>query len=138
MKRPGKKSSPEIRPDRELLFVYGTLRRACNHPMHEVLRSHADFTGPGEFQGKLYDLGKFPGAVASRAISDQVQGEIYALEDAERVLATLDAYEDKAFRREKAAIRSASGATILCWIYLYARPVNQLKIIASGDFLNRG
>ncbi|HEY2987064.1 MAG TPA: gamma-glutamylcyclotransferase family protein [Candidatus Binatia bacterium] len=138
MKRPGKKSSPETRPDRELLFVYGTLRRACNHRMHEVLRSHADFIGPGKFQGKLYDLGKFPGAVATRAISYQVQGEIYALEDAGRVFAALDAYEDQAFRREKVAVQSENGATILAWTYLYARPVNRLKIIASGDFLNRG
>jgi gamma-glutamylcyclotransferase (GGCT)/AIG2-like uncharacterized protein YtfP len=114
--------------------VYGTLRQAFNHPMHELLGSHADFVGNGSLQGKLYDLGNFPGAVASKEPSDQVKGEIYALRDEERIFRTLDPYEGEAFRREKVFIRREDGKKIRSWIYLYDRPVSHLRIIPSGDY----
>lgn len=117
------------------LFVYGTLRRAWKHPMHGVLRAHAVLVGAGTFQGKLYDLGRYPGAVASGAGADRVRGEIYALKNPCAAFRALDAYEDRAFRREKVGVRRADGTRMRCWIYLYARPVSGLPVIASGDFL---
>ncbi len=137
MKKAERESSPSARAgtDGELLFVYGTLRRRSRHPMHEVLCAHADFVGAGTFRGKLYDLGAFPGAVASDQSPDQVRGEIYALRDPQRILPALDAYEAQGFRREIVAIRSEAGATLRCWIYLYDRPVSRSSLISSGDYI---
>jgi pyruvate carboxylase len=47
------------------VFVYGTLRKAVGHPVHRILDEHGVWESIGKFQGKLYDLGPFPGAVAS-------------------------------------------------------------------------
>ena len=35
------------------LFVYGTLLKPVNHPMHQVLARHAAFINMGAFQGRL-------------------------------------------------------------------------------------
>src|SRR5690242_14359920 len=97
MKRRGKKSSRRRRTAAgggALLFVYGTLRAASGHPMHTRLRAEADFMGAGTFRGRLYDVGTFPGAVASRSNAERVSGEIYRLRDPARAFRMLDAYED--------------------------------------------
>jgi gamma-glutamylcyclotransferase (GGCT)/AIG2-like uncharacterized protein YtfP len=120
-----------------LLFVYGTLRAASGHPMHSRLGAEADFLGAGTYRGRLYDLGTFPGAVASRSNLERVQGEIYRLREPARTLRMLDAYEDKAFRRARATIRRADGLAIRCWIYLYDRSLTRFPLIASGDFIKR-
>jgi gamma-glutamylcyclotransferase (GGCT)/AIG2-like uncharacterized protein YtfP len=141
MKRRGKKSSRRRKTRAgdggALLFVYGTLRAASGHPMHTRLRAKADFIGAGTFRGRLYDLGAFPGAVASRSNSERVRGEIYRLRDRARAFHMLDAYEDKAFRRTKAIIRRANGAAFRCWLYLYYLSPKRFPIIASGDFIGR-
>ena len=124
------------------LFVYGTLRRDVGHPLHAVLAEHATFVGCGTFQGKLYDLGAYPGAVPSENATDVVAGEVYALHDPERVLAILDRYEGCAdepppteFRREKARITLQDGMRIEAWIYLYNWPTAGLPRIPSGDYV---
>ena len=47
------------------LFVYGTLRRGFRHLMADLLAEQAEFVGEGVFQGRLYDLGSYPGVTAS-------------------------------------------------------------------------
>ena len=138
MSKPGSGFFPKtgVETNRDYLFVYGTLRRAFDHPMHQLLSSHADFIGIGRFQGKLYDLGNFPGAVASEEPSDQVKGELYVLHEAGQTFRALDEYEGKAFRRAQVAIRSEDGQEIRSWIYLYNRPVSRQRVITSGDFAN--
>ena len=42
------------------LFVYGTLRSEMNDPLHRLLETYAIFVGTGSFQGKLYDIGRYP------------------------------------------------------------------------------
>jgi gamma-glutamylcyclotransferase (GGCT)/AIG2-like uncharacterized protein YtfP len=58
------------------LFVYGTLRSEARHPMHRVLKRYGEFVGVGRVRGKLYDLGKFPGAVPADGSSLQGQIEL--------------------------------------------------------------
>lgn len=124
------------------LFVYGSLRRDVGHPLHAVLAEHVAFVGCGTFQGKLYDLGPYPGAVPSEDEADIVVGEVYALHDPERVLAVLDRYEGCAndpppteFRREKAMITLEKGVRVAAWIYLYNWPTFGLPRILSGDYV---
>ena len=127
----------------DLLFVYGTLRRAAAHPMHGLLKP-ASFVDFGEFQGRLYDLGMYPGAVVSDDPADIVQGEIYRLHDPPAILARLDQYEgcgatDRApteYRRVLTRVRLANGGSVQAHIYLYQRALDKLPRIESGDYLH--
>lgn len=75
------------------LFVYGTLRRLTDRPMHRVLVDQARFIGVGRFRGKLYNLGRFPGAIPSALKSDRVVGAIYRIKDPRKTFQLLDEYE---------------------------------------------
>ena len=77
----------------EHLFVYGTLVSGANHPMHGVLARHADLVGTGVFNGRLYQVAHYPGAVPSTEPADRVFGELYRLRNAADVLTALDEYE---------------------------------------------
>ena len=133
----------DARGDQGFLFVYGTLRRAANHPLHAVLAQDAEFIGMGAFQGRLYDVGGYPGAVPSEDPTDAVKGEVYVLRDPQRVLRVLDRYEgcgaDDAppteFRRVRAPITLENGVQVEAWIYLYNWPTHGLTPIPSGDYL---
>lgn len=129
----------------DAVFVYGTLRREHDHPMSAWLNSRAEWLGTGYFQGLLYDAGNYPGAVRTRDETAQVIGDIYRLERPKMILATLDRYEECSIKhpRPHEYIRSiepvilADGAKLIAWVYLYNRPVDRLKRITSGDYLNR-
>ena len=45
------------------LFVYGTLMREFENPFATQLRARATFIAEGFFQGKLYRVSWYPGAV---------------------------------------------------------------------------
>jgi gamma-glutamylcyclotransferase (GGCT)/AIG2-like uncharacterized protein YtfP len=127
----------------EYLFVYGTLRKDASNVMSQVLAKHARFVGGATFQGKLFDLGNYPGTISSDSPQDLVHGEVYALEPMIRnqVLAILDEYEGcsfsretlSEFRREHVTVTLDDGRSISSWIYLY----NLSEIgtpIPSGDY----
>jgi gamma-glutamylcyclotransferase (GGCT)/AIG2-like uncharacterized protein YtfP len=117
------------------LFVYGTLRSQMNDPLHRLLETYAIFVGTGSFQGKLYDIGRYPGAVLSRRNTDCVIGEIYRLSEPWRALEILDEYEGHRFKRKRVTIFQEDGKSIDCWIYLYARSVTRRALIRSGDYV---
>ena len=117
------------------LFVYGTLRKGFKHPMHQVLARHGTSIGLGTFQGRLYDLGTFPGVVKSKDKTASVVGEVYRLERPKEVFAALDQYEGQAFRRTRVTIIRAAEDRLSCWIYLYGRSTSGRKRIPSGDYL---
>jgi gamma-glutamylcyclotransferase (GGCT)/AIG2-like uncharacterized protein YtfP len=117
------------------LFVYGTLRSQMNDPLHRLLEKHAILVGNGTFQGKLYDLGRYPGAVPSHGNTDRVVGEIYRFSESQRALEILDEYEGHRFKRKRVTIVQESGMSIPCWIYLYARSVRHRPRILSGDYI---
>src|SRR5262245_25702680 len=109
------------RPDREVehLFVYGTLRQGAGHKVNQILAKQYRFVGTVKFQGKLFRLGDYPGAVASDDPRDVVYGEVYALELSSRdaILTSLDEFESCSptdetpteFRRERVLITLESG-----------------------------
>ncbi len=103
--------------------------------MHRILDRYGVFWGIGTFSGKLYDLGRYPGAVASTEDSDRVVGEIYRLEPVTNVLGRLDEYEGNLFRREQLPARLEGKRKINTWIYLYQGPVDALRRIPSGDYV---
>src|SRR5206468_11981026 len=82
------------------LFVYGTLRKQVKHPTHQILARHGSYIGMGVFQGRLYNLGRYPGGVASAEKSDRVIGEGYELELITEALEFLDDYDGRLFSCE--------------------------------------
>lgn len=129
----------------EHLFVYGTLRSDADGPMHRLIARGALRVGAATVAGRLYDVGPYPAAVPSAA-GDRIRGELLALLlPASRLLAALDAYEGfnpaepaaSLYVRARATIRRDSGEEAEAWIYWYARPVDGLARIGSGDWLRR-
>jgi gamma-glutamylcyclotransferase (GGCT)/AIG2-like uncharacterized protein YtfP len=119
---------------RKLLFVYGTLRKRAAHKVHPLLAKHAQFKGKATFQGKLFGLGRFPGAVPSKRVTDSVSGEVYTLRSPDRLLPMLDEYEGSGFQRTHVDVRFETGKTVRAWIYLYQGPTYGLRPIPSGDY----
>lgn len=126
---------------KEYLFVYGTLRRDIKNQMWHVLARHAEYLGEGAFQGKLYNIGEYPGAVPSNKPTDIVKGEIYVLRDRAQVLKALDEYEGSdgtpsaEFSRKIIKVSKEGGKEISAWVYLYNHSTKGLKQILSGDYL---
>lgn len=124
------------------VFVYGTLRSGASGPSH--LLQPARLIGSGCFQGRLYDIGDYPGAVESSEPEDQVMGQVYELLRVPVTIRQLDHYEgmgaeDKPpyeYRRKLCSIRMQNGELLSAWVYLYARNVQALKRIQSGDYLS--
>jgi len=130
-------------PAPQRLFVYGTLRQGLGHPMHRLLQEHATFVGRARFQGKLFDLGRYPGAVPSDDPSDVVEGELYELTAPEQALPALDEYEGcgptarppTEFRRVWATVQLEGGESVGAWVYIYNRPTKGKRLIPGGDYV---
>lgn len=128
----------------DFLFVYGTLRRACAHPMHAVLAADSRYMGIAHYQGKLYRVSHYPGVVPSDNPAQQVVGEVYQLLKPAQTLAELDRYEEcsadfpapREYRRELQLVTLENGASVSAWVYLYNRQLTGLKPIVSGDYLD--
>ena len=127
-----------------LLFVYGTLRRDLGLPAYHLLERHADFYDYGTMRGRLFDLGSYPGVVASIDASDRVRGELFLLRVPGRALAVLDEFEgipegraDWAARyvRESLAINSRRHGRLRAWVYLYRFATAGLAAIPAGDYV---
>lgn len=114
---------------REYLFSYGTLRpgRAPAEMAPAVAR--LQLVGTGWIQARLYDFGRFPGAILDADERARIEGMVFELPDDADFLRQLDEYEEFApgapekslFVRELHPIRLDSGGTLMCWIYLYNR-----------------
>jgi gamma-glutamylcyclotransferase (GGCT)/AIG2-like uncharacterized protein YtfP len=125
------------------LFVYGTLRRSFQHPLAELLARHAKFVGRGIFQGRLYDLGSYPGVISSDNAADRVHGDVYELHQASRLLGQLDYYEEyhpgrpqqSLYLRKAVSIAVPAQPPLQAWIYLYNRSIQNQTWIESGDYL---
>jgi gamma-glutamylcyclotransferase (GGCT)/AIG2-like uncharacterized protein YtfP len=123
-----------------LLFVYGTLRAFVSSKPADRLRRHARFIGRARVEGRLYDLGHYPGLVQPRRAGEWVTGELYRLLNPRRTLRALDRYESGAspvsarFVRERAIARFASGARRRVWLYRFRGPVHAERRIAGGDY----
>lgn len=108
-----------------LLFVYGTLRRACTTGAHEKYLGNAKFIGHGRVQAQLYQVSYYPALVLT-AENHWVVGEIYQLAD-ENSLACIDDYEGCSsdyplpheYQRVMQPVRLDSGETLNAWCYVY-------------------
>ena len=119
------------------LFVYGTLRKDIGNSRFHVLAREArevTFVGHGRIQGRLFDLGAYPGLVLSDDSGTRVRGEVYALSNPRETLSRLDDYEGSEFERVERSVVLDSGASDKAWVYAYAGPTAGKREIPSGDY----
>ena len=117
---------------RELIFVYGKLRKGGEMPMDENFAGSA-FVSDATVSGKLYDLGRYPG-FAIEGSDSQVIGAVYEVD--EETFARLDEIEGSAeyFRRQCDV--DLGDRTATCWIYLPdPKSCAGGKLISSGDWI---
>lgn len=102
-----------------LVFVYGTLKRACINNFRMAGQEFAGEaqTGPGYV---LYDVGGYPGMVADPGASGGVSGEVWSVDDDN--LAGLDVLEGIAeglYGRRAVELRAPfAGRHVEAYIYL--------------------
>lgn len=130
-------------PDKEeYLFVYGTLRKDFGNELHKLITRNSEFIGLADYQGKMYNIGEYPGIVASDDANSKVIGELYKLSNSLRLIRILDEYEEfypeniaeSVFVRNAISV-SIDGTIYEAYSYLYNRPTDGLPEITSGDFL---
>ncbi|MDR6564404.1 MULTISPECIES: pyruvate carboxylase [unclassified Arcicella] len=130
-------------PDKEeFLFVYGTLRKDFGNELHKLITRNSEFIGMATYQGKMYNIGEYPGIVPSEDESSKVVGELYKLSNSIRLIRILDEYEEfypeniaeSVFVRKSITV-SIDGKDYESYSYLYNRPTDGLAEITSGNFL---
>lgn len=136
----------------QFLFVYGTLMGGLDCAMGREQRVHlagsARSFGAGIVQGRLYDLGHYPGLVTSDDPGEQVAGEVLRLTDAAATLGWLDAYEGigaaggdgvtaqaDEYVRILMPVRLEGGTLVSAWVYLYRGDVAGKRHLANGRWL---
>jgi gamma-glutamylcyclotransferase (GGCT)/AIG2-like uncharacterized protein YtfP len=127
------------------LFVYGTLMRGFDHPMAKLLSRSADFLGPAHCRGRLYLVKHYPGLVLSDDPTELVFGELFRLRERDALLHEFDMYEacgenfpqPTEYLRVLLPLTLDDGSASEAWTYVYNWPVDQLRRIASGKFLER-
>ncbi|MEZ4587502.1 MAG: gamma-glutamylcyclotransferase family protein [Gemmatimonadales bacterium] len=129
----------------ELLFVYGTLRRAGGHPAHAMVGGQASYLCTTRAPGALYDLGPYPGMAPAPA-GETTVGEVYRLPavGAADLLARLDEYEgvrstevDRCVYERRAIELPVEGRPRRAWTYVLRAVPPGARPIASGDWLDR-
>lgn len=128
------------------LFVYGTLRAAFSNAPAIHLRQHSRYIGEGVINGRLYNVGSYPGALYHPNALTLIYGSVYALfpdslvdllrllDEYEGVQATSSESESDEYIRHIVPVACA-GQLINCWVYLYNWPVDSLYQIDSGDYV---
>ena len=128
-------------PAIDLLFTYGTLRRAAGNAAHRLLADSAEIVGHGFVRGRLYQAGGFPVLVPDPQ-GVEVTGEVYRAFGPPGVFIRLDQYEGfdptspdtSEFRRDFVQVTMNDGRTVTAWAYIYQRPLFDLHPIPHGDY----
>jgi len=126
------------------LFVYGTLMKGFQEDWQTQVG--ARLVATGRINGKLYDLGEYPGAVCAASDSGQyVKGELYELIDPDLATSILDQFEEffpgqphkSLFLRIIAPVTLEDGRRQNAWVYVYNKPVDETKLVPSGDYRDK-
>ncbi|TNJ42974.1 gamma-glutamylcyclotransferase [Tamlana fucoidanivorans] len=126
----------------DFLFVYGTLLKQADNEMSRFLASHSHCIGDGYFQGKLFQVAHYPGAILSDAPADKVYGSVYQLYHASTVFNVLDDYEGineqsdvpDLYKRILVEAWLFDKRKLKAWVYIYNRPTKGLPVISSGKY----
>ncbi|KAA3620093.1 MAG: gamma-glutamylcyclotransferase [Calditrichaeota bacterium] len=126
-------------PEPTYLFVYGTFLKGMAHSSFLDASNRAQFISEATISAQLYDTGAFPAALLSR--TNDLQGEIYQLNEPWTVLSTIDFIEGfnlehpkrSLFKRETCRAKNGNQS----WevqVYIYNQSVESLPRIESGSY----
>lgn len=124
----------------DLLFVYGTLMQGFQNGFARHLHANATLVGPASFQGRLYRISYFPGAIFDADAPGYVHGEVWQLHNPGDILQKLDHYEgvladgSGLYIRREIPAQLADGSEKLVQTFLYNRPLDAAKLVESGRF----
>ncbi len=112
--------------------------------MSKFLAKHSEFIDKGYFQGHLFMVSWYPGAIISENNSNRVYGRVFKINNPIEVFKVLDDYEGigekyskpHLFKKELTTIFIEDNTKIKAWVYLYNHSTKNLKQIVSGNFLN--
>lgn len=123
------------------LFAYGTLMQSFQNPFAHFLHHKSKMIGKASFQGLLFDIESYPGAIQIPEIDYKVLGEVFQLNNFEETIKILDEYEGvgERFKEPNEYIRKAiptrvETQTLECWVYLYNHSIKNKTWISSGDY----
>lgn len=120
----------------EYLFVYGTLLSEFDAEVMPPLQAFMQIKDKGFVKGHLYNLGEYPGFVEVANAAYAIKGEVYYVNNPQKVFAILDKYEGPEYSRKRKLVKLQSGKNIRCWVYVYIqKPAPQHDKILSGDYL---
>ena len=127
------------------LFVYGTLRKECGSPFYKAHAEEMEWIGSGEIDGRLFDIGEYPGALPGLNEEDSViLGDVFRLRQPKECLQLLDQYENydplnregSEYVRGEVSVRMEGGKQLRAWIYWYNGSLVEKKTIREKDYLN--
>lgn len=115
------------------LFAYGTLRKGFDVDVKNEIAKDLIFIETGKVKARLYDLGFYPGAVKTND-ENEIEGDVFALLNANTVFQILDEYEGDEYERALTTVTMDSGDETDAWIYWYKGEVNEGWMIAEKDY----
>ncbi len=119
----------------DYLFVYGTLRNGYDLKLKDRVSKELEYIGKAKVDASLYDLGKYPGAIKGER-SGEVVGDVFLINNAQKVFKVLDKYEGEEFKREKEQVKLRSGKSVDAWVYWYNQNPEGKQKIKHKDYLN--
>ena len=124
----------EIRPQFDLVFVYGTLMRG--NSLHYHMEDGCNFVTNGTTKGNLYHVSDYPGLVCG---DNTVHGELYKSSDMFEIIQKLDWVEGASgkqslFNRVIRKIETDDGE-FWAYAYNYNRPLGSARLISSGKWV---
>ncbi len=121
------------------LFTYGTLMSGFNNSMALYLRKNAQLIAKARFNGLLFDLGSYPGAIYQEDSKHKVFGEVYQLSSNSNVIfEILDVYEgindpDFNLYERKVIPVNVNNTVYNNFVYLL-RETPKASLINGGDY----
>lgn len=118
--------------NKHLVFLYGTLRHGSAGAM-SIRFPQSKFIAGARVNGRLFDLGAYPGLLAGES-SSPVVGEVYEVDD--ETLKQLDEFEGSSNYLRKQVEIVVGSETRTCWTYEPDPECYSLQtLIPSGDWI---
>jgi gamma-glutamylcyclotransferase (GGCT)/AIG2-like uncharacterized protein YtfP len=124
----------------QYLFAYGTLQPGLAPKSMAGVVEKLRAVDAGSVRGTLYDLGRYPGAIADTAAEGKISGTVLELPADPAFLYALDEYEGfdpqspetSEFIREQQTVELADGRNLECWFYRYNGKTDEKQVISTG------
>ena len=129
-----------MKEEKELVFVYGALRRGAAHAWR---MERGEFWGGGSVRRRLYAIDWYPGVVVDDS-GGEVRGEVCAVDG--KLLGELDEFEGigaggkggDEYERVSVVVEMDEGETVEALIYEFRRSVEGREAVESGDWIASG